>query len=131
MSIKTFFTTFFWATILLTVLSCHKTTQIAAPTLNVLAPLVDDQFTSGQEIRIKGNASDDANLHALTIKITNDKTGAVLFSSEPYVHDLKTYTFNVTWKAAVSDWTDATVTVIAENHDEIITTKTIKIKIWL
>ena len=111
-------------------LSCHKTST-DAPIVNIVTPLVDDQFTSGQDIRIKGDVSDAVNLHGLTIKITDDKTGTVLFSNTPDVHDLKTYTYDVTWKAKVSDWTDATITVIAENHAEIQTTKTIKIKIWL
>lgn len=111
-------------------ISCHKSSS-AVPTLSIAAPLADDQFINGQKIVIKGEASDAENLHALTIKITDDKTGTVLYSATPTVHDLKTYTFDVSWTAVVTDWTDATVTVIAENHDEQTTTKTVKIKIWL
>ncbi len=112
-------------------IGCHKTSSSAPPTLTLTSPLVDDNFAGGQVITIKGETSDAVNLHALTIKITDDKTGTVLFSSTPTVHDIKTYTFNVTWTAKVSDWTDATVTVISENHDEMQTVKTVKIKIWL
>lgn len=124
------FAVFFLVSMLLFTVSCQKTAT-DLPTLTIAAPLADDQFASGQIITIKGEAADAVNLHALSIKITDDKTGVVLFSNEPYVHDLKSYTFNVTWTAKVSDWTDATVTITAENHDEQQTVKTVKIKIWL
>ncbi len=120
----------FLVSMLLFTVSCHKTAK-DLPTLTIAAPLADDQFTSGQVITIKGEAADAVRLHALSIKITDDKTGAVLYSNEPYVHDLKSYDFNVTWTAKVNDWTDATVTITAENHDEQQTVKTVKIKIWL
>lgn len=130
MIIKTFSTAFLLILSLLCVVSCQKNSS-DPPIVNIVTPLADDQFSNGQDIRIKGDVSDAVNLHALVIKITDDKTGAVLFSNTPEVHDLKTYTYDVTWKAKVSDWTDATVTVTAENHADIQTTKTIKIKIWL
>lgn len=109
--------------------SCNK--EASEPAVTIAAPLVDDQFSNGQVITIKGEASDDENLHSLSIKITDDKTGAVLFSETPSVHDLKTYTFNTSWTSKVNDWTDATVTVTAVNHDDLTTIKTVKIKIWL
>ncbi len=124
------FKMFLLVSTLLVALSCHKTAY-SLPTLSIAAPLADDQFTSGQVITIKGDAADAVRLHALSIKITDDKTGAVLYSNEPYVHDLKSYAFNVTWTAKVSDWTDATVTITAENHDDQQTVKKVKIKIWL
>ena len=127
MNISTAFSLVF---MLLFTVACHKTTK-DLPTLTIAAPLADDQFANGQVITIKGEAADEVRLHALSIKITDDKTGAVLFSNEPYVHDLKSFAFNVTWTAKVSDWTDATVTITAENHDDQLTIKTVKIKIWL
>ncbi|MBL7816319.1 MAG: hypothetical protein JNL70_14965 [Saprospiraceae bacterium] len=123
----------FWAVMLLLsvcfTFSCNK--EASEPAVTIAAPLVDDQFSNGQVITIKGEASDDENLHSLSIKITDDKTGAVLFSETPSVHDLKTYTFNTSWTSKVNDWTDATVTVTAVNHDDLTTIKTVKIKIWL
>lgn len=124
------FKTFLLISIVLIGFSCHKTAD-SAPTLTIAAPLVDDQFANGQVITIKGDVADEVRLHELHIKITDDKTGAVLYSNEPTVHDLKSYAFNVAWTAKVSDWTDATVTITAENHDEQQTIKTVKIKIWL
>lgn len=110
--------------------SCHKNSA-DIPTLTITAPLADDNFANNQVITIKGEAADAERLHELTIKITDDKTGVILFSSTPYVHDLKSFAFNVTWTAKVADWTDATVTVIAKNHVDLQAVKTVKIKIWL
>ena len=124
------FKTSFLVFILLFVLSCHKTTD-SAPTLNIAAPLADDNFANGQVITIKGEVADEVRLHELHIKITDDKTGAVLYSNEPSVHDLKNYDFNVAWTAKVTDWVDATVTITVENHNEQQTVKAVKIKIWL
>jgi Bacterial Ig domain len=126
------FTTVILILSLLTTFSCHKTsTTTAPPTLSIAAPLGDDQFAGGQIIKISGQTADADGLHSLTIKITDDKTKAVLFTESPPVHDLKTYAFSVAWTAKVTDWTDATVTVTAINHDDLEVTKTIKIKIWL
>ncbi len=130
MKLLNVFKTFFLVATLFLGFSCHKTAD-SAPTLTIAAPLADDQFTSGQVITIKGDAADAVRLHELTIKITDDKTGAVLYSNTPYCHDLQSYAFNVTWTAKVTDWTDATVTITAENHDSQQTIKTVKIKIWL
>ena len=110
--------------------SCHKNSA-DIPTLTIAAPLADDNFANNQVITIKGEAADAERLHELTIKITDDKTGAVLFSNAPYVHDLKSFAFNVTWTAKVTDWTDATMTITAENYDDQVVVKTVKIKIWL
>ena len=129
--LKTFAALLLLCYVFIFTISCHKNNAVDLPTLNIAAPLADDNFASGQVITIKGEAADAVKLHALTIKITDDKTGAVLFSNEPTVHDLKSHTFNVAWTAKVSDWTDATVTVIVENHDDQQVVKTIKIKIWL
>ena len=129
MKISHILTTFLLATSLIYTSACHKKSS-AVPTVSITSPAVDDQFANDLVIKMKGEIGDADGLHALTIKITDDKTGAVLFTKYPVVHDLTTYAFNESWVAKVADWTDATVTVMAENHDGGITTKTVKIKIW-
>ncbi len=110
--------------------SCTKH-AVNIPTLSITSPAADEQFANDLVIKIKGETADADGLHALTIKITDDKSGAVLFTKSPTVHDLTTYAFSESWTAKVTDWVDATVTVIAENHDGQTATKTVKIKIWL
>ena len=129
MKFSTLFAAFLISISLLSTVSCHKSSS--APTISIDAPLTDDQFAGGQVITIKGEATDGNSIHALTIKITDDKTGAVLFTQSPSVNNQKNCPFNVTWTAKVSDWTDATVTIMAENQEAQQTVRTIKIKIWL
>ena len=110
--------------------SCHKASE-NAPTLSISSPVVDEQFANELPIKLTGNVSDADGLHSMTIKVTDDKSGVVLFTKSPNVLNLKTYAFSESWTPKVTDWVDATVTVIAENHDGQKATKTIKIKIWL
>jgi hypothetical protein len=109
--------------------ACHKT--VDGPTVTITSPAADDQFANDLIVKIKGEVTDASKLHSLTIKITDDKSGAVLFTKSPAVYDLTSYTFSEAWTAKVADWVDATVTVTAENHAGEITTQTVKIKIWL
>ena len=129
MKISHILTVFLLATSLIYTSACHKK-GTEGPTVTITSPAVDDQFANDLVIKMKGEVSDETQLHALTIKITDDKTGAVLFTKSPRVYDLPTYTFNESWTAKVADWTDATVSVTAENHDGTLTTQTVKIKIW-
>ncbi len=120
---------FLLATSLIYTSACHKKSS-TGPTVTITSPAADEQFANDLVIKMKGDVSDKDQLHALTIKITDDKTGAVLFTKSPKVYDLTTYTFNESWTAKVTDWVDATVSVTAENHDGTMTTQTVKIKIW-
>jgi hypothetical protein len=123
------FTTILLFASLFCMVSCHKSTD--APTVSITSPVADDQFSNDLVIKMKGEVSDVAGLHTMKIKITDDKTNAVLFTESPTVLNLKSYTFNTTWTAKVADWTDATVTITAANHAGTETVKSIKIKIWL
>ena len=129
MKILHILTVFLLATSLIYTSACRKESS-AAPTVSIISPAADDQFANDLVIKMKGDVSDKNQLHALTIKITDDKTGAVLFTKSPSVYDLTNYTFNESWVAKVADWTDATVSVTAENHDGTTTTQKVKIKIW-
>jgi hypothetical protein len=119
---------------LFTVVACKKNTDTpaaAAPSVSLVSPAADDNFANDLVIKINGEATDAAGLHTLTIKITDDKTKMVLYTESPNVLNLKKSAFNVSWKAKVTDWVDATVTVTAANHGNLETVKTVKIKIWL
>ena len=128
MKILHILTTFLLATSLIYTPACRKSKK--GPTVTITSPAADEQFANDLVIKMKGNVSDENQLHALSIKITDDKTGAVLFTKSPSVYDLTNYTFNESWTVKVTDWVDATVSVTAENHDGQTTTQTVKIKIW-
>ena len=110
--------------------SCHKASE-NGPTLAITSPAVDEQVANELPLKLTGNVSDADGLHSMTIKITDDKSGAVLFTKSPNVLNLKTYAFSESWTPKVTDWVDATVTVVAENHGAKQTMQTVKIKIWL
>jgi hypothetical protein len=127
------FTSILFVLSLFCLISCHKHSSDAtdAPTVSITSPVADDQFSNDLVIKMKGEVADLDGLHTMTIKITDDKTKAVLFTESPNVLNSKTYTFNTAWTAKVSDWTDATLSVTAANHAGKETIKMIKIKIWL
>ena len=110
--------------------SCHKTSE-NDPTVSITSPAVDEQFANELPIKLTGSVSDADGLHSMTIKVTDDKSGVVLFTKSPNVLNLKTYSFSESWTPKVTDWVDATVTVVAENHGAKQTTQTVKVKIWL
>jgi hypothetical protein len=124
------FTTLLLILSLFCTFSCHKSST-TGPTLSIAKPLADDQFSNGQPIRMTGEVGDSDGLHTMSITITDDKTKAVLYTESPNVLNLKTYGFDKSWVAKVSDWTDATVTIKAANHGGQETVKTVKIKVWL
>ncbi len=120
--------------IILTIVACKKETEVVAatpPTLNLTAPVGNEQLSNDMMLKITGDISDTKGLHTLTIKIVDDKTGNELYKATPTVLDLKTYTLDASWKIKVNDWTDATLTVTAANHDGMKTEKIVKFKIWL
>lgn len=99
--------------------------------LSVSLPNENQEFLSGQTLAIKGTTSDESGLHTLTVEVTDDKTGAMLFVKKPTVLDLKTYNFDESWAVKVSDWTDATVKITSINHNNQSVVKSLKVKLWL
>ncbi len=99
--------------------------------LSVSLPNENQEFLSGQTLVIKGTTSDESGLHTLTVEVTDDKTGAMLFVKKPTVLDLKTYNFDESWAVKVSDWTDATVKITSINHNNQSVVKSLKVKLWL
>ncbi len=132
---KTYFSIALFITILSCALACKKNAEVVVedtpPTLTLNSPNDNDQLLGGQVLIIKGQVGDAKGLHTLTIKITDDKTGAVLFQNTPSVLDMKSYDLNTNWTVKVSDWIDATATVTAANHAGMKTEKKVKFKLWL
>jgi hypothetical protein len=111
--------------------SCKKENSTSNISLSVSAPNENQEFSGGQILNIKGSTSDDVGLHTLTVEVTDDKTGVMLFSKKPAVLDLKTYNFDESWTIKVNDWTDATVKITSVNHSNQTIVKSLKIKLWL
>jgi hypothetical protein len=121
----------FIASLFLLFQSCKKDSSTSSISLTVSAPNENQEFAGGQTLNIKGTTSDDAGLHTLTIEVTDDKTGVMLFDKKPNVLDLKTFNFDESWTIKVNDWVDATVKVTSTNHNKQAIEKSLKIKLWL
>ena len=98
------------------------------PTVVISTPSSMQMYNNGDTIKIRGLVS-DASLHELLIKIVKDSDNSVLYSETPTVHDLTTYTINSNWKSAVTDHTNASVIVVAEDHNSNVGSDTVKIHI--
>jgi hypothetical protein len=105
--------------------SCHKDTEV--PVVTVSSPADASMFNS--PVTISGTTTDNS-LHEMSLKITRDADGTVLFEKELSVHDLTSYTFNETFTpAAVSATTDVTLIIRVEDHEANETIKTVKFKL--
>ena len=118
------------------ILACKKNgdvtpTVVAPPKLTLNSPNDNDQLLGGATLNIKGQVEDANGLESLSIKITADNTGEVLFQATPSVLDAKNYALNTTWTVKVNDWLDATMTITVANHAGMKTEKKVKVKLWL
>ena len=98
------------------------------PTVVISTPSNLQMYNNGDTIKIKGLVS-DASLHELMVKIVKDSDNSVLYSETIYAHDLTTYALNSNWKSAVTDHTNASVIVVAEDHNSNVGSDTVKIHI--
>ena len=100
--------------------SCKKENQ--APVVVVNSPTGAIMFSVGDTIGIQGRVSDDAGLHEAGIVLVKS-TGDTIFTDYPYVHDLKTYSFQYYFLPTVSG--SYTLHVTAEDHMQAVTEKTV------
>lgn len=106
----------------------HTTTDTTKPVVTISSPTTMQVFNSGDTVRIKGVAT-DASLHELLIRIVKDSDQTELFRATPVVHDLTSYTIDTYWKNAVTDHTNATLIISAEDHSLNVGSDTVKIHI--
>lgn len=103
-------------------------TDIVKPSVMVTLPSSMQMYNNGDTVKIKGSVS-DASLHELLIKIVNDADGTILYSETPTVHDLTSFSINSNWKSNVTTHTNASVIVVAEDHNSNVGSDTVKIHI--
>ena len=109
-------------------MACHKDNQDAddhhAPVINITTPTAMDSISG--VVAIKGVVTDEG-LHKMSIKVTQDSNGSILFSAEPEVHDLTTYSFTEMWTpSGIAAETAVTLTVSAEDHGANMDTSVVK-----
>lgn len=107
----------------------HDTTSDnTKPVITISSPTSTAMYNNGDTIKIRGTVTDNS-LHELLIKIVDDANGTVLYSTAPTVHDLTTYSFSANWKSSVTDHTNASVIVMAEDHSSNVSSDTVHVHI--
>ncbi|MBK8195389.1 MAG: hypothetical protein IPK76_20045 [Lewinellaceae bacterium] len=95
-----------------------------APVLTITSPAADEAFLG--EVHIELNVTDES-LHEMSVKVTKDADGSVVFEDAPEVHDETDFDFHHHFTpAGISGVTAMTLTVTVEDHSANITTKTVK-----
>lgn len=98
------------------------------PTISNIQPADNSVFTSGQNINIRGTLADN-DLHAGSIKITNDADDAVLNAAYLSIHGISTYNMNENMSVTVSVATNATIIIRVEDYTGNTGEKKIPIRI--
>lgn len=99
--------------------SCKKT-ENKAPVIVLDEPADGETIAITDSLHIEGTASDDDELHEMSILITSHM-GDTVFAQYPTVHAMKTYTFHYHFHPA--DTGMFHLHVAAEDHEDGLTTK--------
>ena len=117
----------FAALLCLPFIACKKDkdeTDTTAPELTITSPAENEAFTG--EVHIELMVTDES-LHEMSIKVTKDSDGVVVFEEAPEVHDLTEFDYHEHFTpTGLSGLTDLTLTVVVEDHASHVTTKTVK-----
>lgn len=99
-------------------------TDTTAPELTITSPAENESFLG--QIHIELMVTDES-LHEMSIKVTKDSDGVVVFEDAPEVHDLTEFDYHEYFTpTGLSGLTDLTLTVVVEDHASHVTTKTVK-----
>lgn len=93
------------------------------PVVTIASPTENEAFLG--EIQITINVTDES-LHEMSVKVTKDSDGSVVYEDSPEVHDLTSIDFSEHFTPpGVSGVTNMTLTVVVEDHGSNIVTKTV------
>ena len=94
------------------------------PVLTITRPAENEAFTG--EVHIELNATDES-LHEMSIKVTKDSDGSVVYEDAPEVHDLTDFDYHEHFTpTGLTGVTAMTLTVEVEDHSSHKVTKTVK-----
>ena len=99
-------------------------TDTTAPELTITSPTENEAFTG--EVHLELTVTDES-LHEISIKVTKDSDGSIVYEDAPEVHDLTDFEYHEHFTpAGLSAATAMTLTVVVEDHASNVTTKTVK-----
>ncbi|MBL7805479.1 MAG: hypothetical protein JNL02_17190 [Saprospiraceae bacterium] len=94
-----------------------------APVLTITSPAEGASYTGTLDIHLEVT---DESLHEMSVKVTRDSDGSVVFEEEPTVHDEIEFHFeHLHTFTGLSGDTPMTLTVVVEDHSAHTTTKTV------
>ena len=98
--------------------SCKKKAENQAPVVTLNEPDDNSSIAMGDSLHIEGTASDDEELHEMSVLVVSHMGDTVL-SDYPYVHGKKTYDFHYHFHPADTGMFHLHIT--AEDHEEAAT----------
>lgn len=105
----------------------HDEDDTNAPVLTLESPVEGSSYSG--EVHVHGKVTDES-LHEMSIKVTNDATGVAYLDAAPEVHDETDYAFDEHFTpTGLTSETAVTLTITVEDHNENVTTKTVKFKV--
>ncbi|MBI3235410.1 MAG: hypothetical protein HYZ42_15470, partial [Bacteroidetes bacterium] len=91
----------------------------------IVKPTIKDTLSVLNDINIELNMSDNTEMHESTVDVT-DSAGNVVFTDNPYVHELQNYTYKSSFKIASIDRVRLyTMKVTLADHSDNIETQTV------
>lgn len=102
--------------------SCSKENK--APVINWVSPTDSTVVYTPDSVHLQGTITDDRSLHEVYIAIFNDSTTDTIFKLEPYVHDLKVYSYRANYFPDTLTSGNFTLLVTAADHEGGYTTLT-------
>ena len=99
--------------------SCHKNSgqDAESPKISIVEPLLNDtlHLSSGDELHIEFTLTDNAGLHSLQVKLS-DENGSEYLNAVPDVMNLKVYPFHTHLTPSITSTKRMTLKVMAEDH---------------
>jgi hypothetical protein len=94
--------------------SCKKE-ENSPPVINITSPASGALIGLSDSVRITGTASDDKELHEMSITLTEMAPDTVVFTAYPYVHEKESFNFSAVYKPKAAG--SYLLEVTAEDHD--------------
>jgi hypothetical protein len=102
----------------------HEDEDKNPPVVNIISPTEGATLDS---LKFEIKVTDDEGLHEMSIVVTKDSDGSILYENLPPVHDLlSSLSIGNLGLVGITDATPLTLKVIAEDHGANKTVKTVK-----
>jgi|688.fasta_scaffold25018_14 hypothetical protein len=105
--------------------SCKKENKV--PTIAIVEPMENDTISLAvsPEVHIEFTASDDEELHYLSVNVHDDMANSFL-ADTPSVHGNKTFDYHEhIMPSGITNTKRMTLEIKAEDHEELMTTKSV------